>query len=402
MWQYRLRGRESRGQQRLMPMLARPESACFVIADISGYTSYLAGVELDHAHDILADLMDTIVKALRPPFRLAKFEGDAAFVYAVTDKIDGSLLQDTVEAAYFAFRRRLRNIKQSSTCECNACRRMGTLDLKFITHHGEFIKHAMGGRQELAGRDVIIVHRLLKNAVNERLGGRAYALYSDPCIKAMGIDPAAHDLVDHVEAIDIIGEVRCWVRDLEEAWAKENTRHRVEVTRDKAFGVLDFDIKAPRPTVWEHFTTPVHRPKWQGADVVLENSGGGRRGVGTQNHCVHGKAALIEEVLDWRPFDYVTMDALVPVPNAPKVTLTYAFLDRDDGGTHIEIRIAKPKPKDMAFVEQMAPVWADQFNGAIANLRLMLEGEKGAPAVVDEPEIPVSSERFLTQPLHVH
>ena len=60
-------------------MLPKAESACFLIADISGYTSYLAGVELDHAQDIIADLMDTVVRCLRPPFRLAKFEGDAAF-----------------------------------------------------------------------------------------------------------------------------------------------------------------------------------------------------------------------------------------------------------------------------------------------------------------------------------
>jgi hypothetical protein len=55
-------------------MLAKPEAACFLIADISGYTSFLAGVELDHAQDIIADLMDTVVRCLRPPFRLAKFE----------------------------------------------------------------------------------------------------------------------------------------------------------------------------------------------------------------------------------------------------------------------------------------------------------------------------------------
>ena len=50
------------------------------------------------------------------------------------------------------------------------------------------------------------MHRLLKNGVNERLGGHAYALYSDPCIRAMGIDPAAQGLVEHRESIDIIGE----------------------------------------------------------------------------------------------------------------------------------------------------------------------------------------------------
>jgi len=30
-------------------MLPKPELSYFVIADISGYTSFLAGVELDHA-----------------------------------------------------------------------------------------------------------------------------------------------------------------------------------------------------------------------------------------------------------------------------------------------------------------------------------------------------------------
>src|SRR3954462_5542574 len=151
-------------------MIAKPEAACFVIADISGYTSFMAGVELDHAHDIIADLMNTLLKRLRPTFKLAKFEGDAAFVYAVADKVDGSRLQDAVEASYFAFRKRLRNIKQSTTCTCKACSKMQDLDLKFVAHHGEFIKQRMGGREELAGSDVILVHRLLKNAAGERVG----------------------------------------------------------------------------------------------------------------------------------------------------------------------------------------------------------------------------------------
>jgi hypothetical protein len=36
---------------------------------------------------------------------------------------------------------------------------------------------------------VILVHRLLKNSVSGKVGGRAYALYSEACIQAMGIDP---------------------------------------------------------------------------------------------------------------------------------------------------------------------------------------------------------------------
>jgi len=185
-------------------MLAKPELAYFVIADISGYTSFLAGVELDHAQDIIADLMGTVCKGLRPPFRLAKFEGDAAFVYA-TANVDGSMLQDAIESAYFKFRRRLRDIKQASVCECKACAAMGNLDFKFVVHYGEMIKQKMGGREELAGRDVILVHRLLKNTVSNKVGSRAYALYSDACIQTVGIDPAAQGLVEHTKPSTSLG-----------------------------------------------------------------------------------------------------------------------------------------------------------------------------------------------------
>jgi Protein of unknown function (DUF2652) len=100
------------------------ESACLLLTDISGYTGYLAGVELDHAQDILADLMNTIVRGLRPAFRLAKLEGDAAFMYAIVEKLDGSLLLDTIERCYFSFRRRRRDVRQMTSCECNACVRI--------------------------------------------------------------------------------------------------------------------------------------------------------------------------------------------------------------------------------------------------------------------------------------
>ena len=48
-------------------MLPKPELAYFAIADISGYTSFLAGVELDHAQDIIADFMNTVVKGSGRP-----------------------------------------------------------------------------------------------------------------------------------------------------------------------------------------------------------------------------------------------------------------------------------------------------------------------------------------------
>ena len=353
-------------------MLPTAETACFAIADISGYTNFVSGVELDHAQDIIADVMDTLVKALRPPFRLAKFEGDAVFVYAPGGKLDGSLLQDSIEQAYFAFRRRLRNIKEANSCECRACAGMQSLDVKFVVHYGEFIRQKMSGREELAGRDVILVHRLLKNDVVEKFGRRAYTLYSDACVQAMEIDAGAQGLVEHAEAVDHLGETRCWVGDLEKAWSDENEFKRRVVERDGAFGVLETDLPAPRAAVWSLVTTPGHRPRWQHSDGVIEATVKGRRGAGTQNHCLHGKDAVIEDILDWRPYEHITLTTLLPAPGAPKILMSYAFGERPDGGTHFEVRFAKPKPKDLPFLDR---IWAkvhDKFAGEFEVLRSLL------------------------------
>jgi len=381
-------------------MLPKAESACFAIADISGYTQFVSGVELEHAQDIIADIMDTLVRALRPPFRLAKFEGDAAFVYALADKVDGSALQDSIEQAYFAFRKRLRSIKQASNCECQACSRMQSLDVKFVVHHGQFIRQKMSGREELAGRDVILVHRLLKNDVGKTFGPHAYALYSDACVRAMGIDPAAQGLQEHAEAIEHIGETKCWVSDLEQAWRRETETARTLVQRADALMIMERDFAAPRQVVWDLVTSPAHHARWHRSDGVRESTAHGRRGAGTQNHCLHGKDAVIEDLLDWRPFDYVTLTALLPIPGAPKILFSYSFEERSDGGTHFEFRVAKPKLKDLPFYERVRPMIETDFTTGFDILRTMVAERLAASTVENDPPLPVSRERFVTQPLH--
>jgi hypothetical protein len=194
------------------------EPTCLLIADISGYTSYLAGVELDHAQDILADLVGTVVTALRPTFRLAKLEGDAAFTSAPADRVDGSLLLDTIERCYFGFRRRRRDVRQATSCECSACVRIPDLNLKFVAHQGLVVRQRMAGLEELVGADVITVHRLLKNTVVETTGIEAYALFSQAAIDAMAVNPETLGMRRHVERYEHIGEVAGWVHDLERRW----------------------------------------------------------------------------------------------------------------------------------------------------------------------------------------
>ena len=168
-------------------MLNQPEPACLVIADISGYTGYLAGVELDHAQDILADLIGD--GRQRPPPDVPPGEARGRRRVRLRPQPSARRLAAPghVERCYFAFRRRLRDIRQASSCECNACILIPSLDLKFVVHHGPVVRQQMAGREELVGRDVIVVHRLLKNHVVQDTGFAAYALYTEACIEAMGI-----------------------------------------------------------------------------------------------------------------------------------------------------------------------------------------------------------------------
>jgi uncharacterized protein YndB with AHSA1/START domain len=235
--------------------------------------------------------------------------------------------------------------------------------------------------------------------VGEKLGGHAYALYSDAAQRSLGVDPATQGLIAHHETIEMIGDVKLWARDLETAWRREDAQARLEVTRDDAYAMLEFDILAPRQTVWEHLTVPGQWRKWWVADDIVEHSNNGRRGVGTRNHCMHGKDAIIEETLDWRPIDYFSVGITLPAPDAPRIVLTRALLERSDGTTHLELRVAKPKPKDKAFADHAASKFAENMTKTIAGLRSLAEGKQAAVGALDEPTLKSSTGRFLTEPL---
>jgi uncharacterized protein YndB with AHSA1/START domain len=386
--------------------MLKPEPACLAIADITGYTRFLAGTELDHAQDILADLLNTVVTSLRPTLRLAKLEGDAVFVYALTDAPDGPALQDTIERAYFAFRRRLRDIRQASSCDCNACVLVPNLDLKVVFHHGQVIVQRIGTSEELVGSDVIVVHRLLKNGVTNATGFGAYALYTDACLAAMGLDdPSASGMVRHVEAFEDVGDIGGWVVDLGTAWTAELQRARLVVEAKDALRIYQAIADAPPALAWDYITSPQLRPLWQGAveAVVREAGPPGRRGIGTVNHCMHGKDAIIEEVVDWEPNDHVTYRSLLPVPGAPKLLNTFQLTDIGDGRTRIELRIARPRAKkDQALAESIAQTLDATVGLDIEALARLVSAAAGAAATAElpaEPELPRSRNRMVTEPI---
>jgi len=378
------------------------ERACLAIADISGYTSYLAGVELDHAGDILSDLTVTVVEAMSP-FQLLKLEGDAAFAYIPGDQVDGSMLQDTIEGTYLAFRRRLRDIKQASTCNCNACVRIPDLDLKFVVHHGEIGRQRLMGLEELVGPDVILVHRLLKNEVKERAGVAAYALYTQALCEAASIDPVAQGLHEHREQTDVAGEVSGWITDLEAVWQQSLAQARMTIPSGRLARTWTLESSAPPQLVFETLTSPTLRTSWDASiDSIREDSPAGRRCTSTVNQSMHGKVAIIEEILDWRPPEYwMTKTTATFAPGAPQFLMSEELTPKPDGGTRIKLVIGttgdRSPAEDQAFLDFLE-------QNLVAAIRAMMAAidavaAERAQATSGGPELPPRRDRHLSEPI---
>ncbi len=211
-------------------MLTAAQPTCFLIADLSGYTGYLADVELDHAQDILADLIGAVVTALRLYFRLAKLEGDAP-------------------------------------------------------------------------------------------------------------------------------------------------------------------TSVPPQVAWEFLTKPGQRMSWQPwvTEVTVKGATGGRRGIGSSNHCMHGKDAVIEEILDWRPYDYVTDRTILETPGGPVRVLHTVEFEPVSTGTVIHILFGAPKTRrEQALMKDIGPAYTGALQASFPGLIAQLEAElvaRGADRD-HEPQLP--------------
>jgi uncharacterized protein YndB with AHSA1/START domain len=233
------------------------------------------------------------------------------------------------------------------------------------------------------------VHRLLKNEVVEKLGIGAYALISQACIDAADIDPLALGMVAHTETYDRIGDVPGWVHDLERRWREEEARGRVRVTADDAAFTLSIPTAVPPQVAWEFLTKPGQRMSWQPwvTDVTIEGATGGRRGVGSSNHCMHGKDAVIEEILDWRPYDYVTDRTILDTPGGPVKALHTIELEPVTDGTIIHMHFGAPKTKrEQALMEHIGRDYGAALQSRIPTLLAQLDEALAAREAGKAPE----------------
>ena len=278
----------------------------FVLADISGYTPFMAESELDHAYVILNDILTLLIKNLTPTLRLVEVEGDAVFVYVPESSMTrGETILEIIEATYVAFRDRKGMMQHNSVCPCVACRSIATLDLKFVAHYGDYaLQRLPGSKEKPVGSCINLVHRLLKNPIRESTGWQSYALFTKAALDNMGVWPIS--MHEEVISYEHYEDVKSFSIHLDQRYRQLTEKRRVFLEPGEAHVCVEHQYPFPSAVLWDWLSDPVKRKVWNvGSDWKITGRPTGRTDVGAKNHCA--ASGFLEEVLDWRPFEYYTV-----------------------------------------------------------------------------------------------
>jgi Protein of unknown function (DUF2652) len=140
------------------------------LLDISGYTRFTRAHRTAslHAEKIIIELLESVIASSSHPLVVHELLGDEVTFY-VASEATGEVAAEVrrqVAAIFEAFRaREAELISECSLCNCEACATVGKLTLKAILHFGKAVFGKVGNFTKLAGEDVILAHRLLKNSI---------------------------------------------------------------------------------------------------------------------------------------------------------------------------------------------------------------------------------------------
>jgi len=168
-----------------------------LIADIGGYTKFMNyhRFSLAHAQDTVGRLLESLIDAAEPAFKVAKLEGDAVFFYSeLPDVSEASLtkLAQRVRAMRSAFSKMLKTQELDRLCTCDACTQVGHLKLKFVSHLGE------------------VAFQRVKNSVPVP----EYMLMTEPVADHLAVELRAQ-AVPHEEDLEGVGNTKLHYLDLE-------------------------------------------------------------------------------------------------------------------------------------------------------------------------------------------
>lgn len=167
----------------------------FFMPDITEFTKFANETEIIYSSHIIQELLEIIVNANELNLELLEIEGDAVFFFRLGKMSAAKEIIQQTKIIFEKFHQHLLKYETYRVCQCGACRTSNELTLKFIVHTGPVGSIYVRNNFKLIGKDVIILHRLLKN----RIPSKVYLLFTETFF---GILESEELIVQNLAAID--------------------------------------------------------------------------------------------------------------------------------------------------------------------------------------------------------
>ena len=262
--------------------------ALLFMPDISGFTEFVSNTEINHAQSIIQEILEIIIESNEIGMELGEIEGDAIFFYRLGDPPSMHELLKQVQIMFTNFHQHLMLYDRNRICPCEACASAKNLKLKIVAHFGEVAGYSVKTHRKLFGKDVIVLHRLLKNNLNKK----EYALLTLPLVDeavSEGNLPEWFSPEEASEQYDV-GEISFKVSDLS---TLREQLPEVPVTEfhlsEKTKTVFSEEglIKAPAHEVFGAIFDITKRPKWmegvKGIEMISKDI---INRIGTAHRCI--------------------------------------------------------------------------------------------------------------------
>ncbi len=246
---------------------SKGDSALLFIPDISGFTRFVDESEISHSKHIVAELLELLIDADALGLSVSEVEGDAILFYRYGSAPTLREVIRQAEQMFIAFHQHLQKYERDRMCSCGACTSTGRLTLKIIVHFGMIESVNVKSFRRLFGRELIVVHRLLKNDI----GSSEYVLLTHDFLVRQLDTPdsirAEFDWVNlqpGVTVYDIVGQVAYGYFLLTPLRAHipplpERERPRMYANR---LPIEPVHVHAPRAFAYTYLTDLTRRHRW--------------------------------------------------------------------------------------------------------------------------------------------
>jgi hypothetical protein len=270
------------------------QNTLFFIPDISGFTKFITETEVSHSKHIISELLELIIDSNQLGLQVSEIEGDAIFFYRPGTVPYLADIAEQAKKMFIEFHSRLKMYEQYGICQCGACKTAHKLTLKIIAHYGQAQSYKVKDHDKLIGKDVIVVHRLLKNNVPEN----EYLLLTDSVLQNNSAEikgwfrlEPGHDTYDE------IGKVGYGYSTLTPLMQEVKVSPPEEISLSNPFKIYEqeLEINAPMEDIYALLIDLEKKNKWQSGvkDVIIYDNKLNQ--VGTVHKCFtdHGNPDVI-------------------------------------------------------------------------------------------------------------